>query len=428
MRIKDINLKKCLKYTMIEVKNKKDCCGCSACVQICPKECIAMEFDNEGFLYPKVDEVKCINCHKCETVCPVINRYSPREPLLTIAAKNYNKKIVNISSSGGVFDLLAHEILNKGGVVFGAKLNEKMQVVHDYVEKYEDLNPLRGSKYVQSDINGTYLKVKAFLKQKRSVLFSGTPCQISGLKHFLGKDYEGLYLVEVICHGSPSPGIWKEYINQQSQKISKVAHNATDGKNMVLSLSLEDTPVFTGVNFREKNGYSWEKFGFVIRGKSALKADKNLVLLSDICFNNTYIKGFLSDLYLRPSCYQCPTRCLSSGADITLGDYWKIKDFHPKFYDKNGVSLVLINSNKGQDLFEQIRGKMDFIKSSYANAVRVNPVLVSNVMLDRKRDKFYKDYFSNPNDLERIVNTLSKRTLYDRIYKKIYYILKTKIK
>lgn len=142
---------------MIEIKNKKDCCGCSACAQICPKECIVMESDKEGFLYPKVNVIKCINCHKCETVCPVINRLSPREPLLTVAAKNNNKNVVNISSSGGIFDLLAREVLNKNGVVFGAKLNEKMQVVHDYIENYEELSPLRGSKYVQSDINGTYL-------------------------------------------------------------------------------------------------------------------------------------------------------------------------------------------------------------------------------------------------------------------------------
>lgn len=413
---------------MIEIKNNKDCCGCSACAQICPKECIVMESDKEGFLYPKVDVIKCINCHKCETVCPVINRLSPREPLLTVAAKNNNKKVVNISSSGGIFDLLAREVLDKNGVVFGAKLNEKMQVVHDYVENYEELSPLRGSKYVQSDINGTYLKVKAFLKQKRLVLFSGTPCQISGLKHFLGKDYEGLYLVEIICHGSPSPGIWTNYISQQSQKLSNVAQSVAKGKNMFLTLPLDDAPVFTGVNFREKNGYSWENYGFVIRGKSALKSDQNMVLLSDKCFNNTYMKGFLSDLYLRPSCYQCPTRCLSSGSDITLGDYWKIKDLYPEFYDSNGVSLVLINSNKGKRLFKQVSKNLDYIVSSYKDAVRINPVLVCNARLSRKRKKFYKQYYSNPDDLERIVNTLSKKSLYERIYSKIYCIIMTKIK
>ncbi len=211
---------------MIEIKEKYNCCGCSACVQICPKQCISLSADNEGFLYPQVDTAVCINCGLCEKVCPVINQNEPRMPLEVYAAKNTDEEIRLKSSSGGIFTLLAEHIISEGGVVFGARFNENWEVVHDYTETVEGLESFRGSKYVQSIIGENFKKAKFFLDEGRNVLFSGTPCQVAGLKKFLRKEYENLLTVEVVCHGVPSPMVWHDYLDYRRAK------HAT-GKNTV---------------------------------------------------------------------------------------------------------------------------------------------------------------------------------------------------
>lgn len=203
---------------MINIKEKHNCCGCSACVQVCPKQCISMSADNEGFLYPQIDTAICIDCGLCEKVCPVINQNEPREPLAVYAANNNNEDIRLKSSSGGIFTLLAEQIISEGGVVFGARFNENWEVVHDYTEAIEGLEPFRGSKYVQSIIGDNFIKAKQFLTDGRKVLFSGTPCQIAGLKKFLRKEYENLLTVEVVCHGVPSPMVWRDYLDYKRAK------------------------------------------------------------------------------------------------------------------------------------------------------------------------------------------------------------------
>lgn len=247
---------------MIKITEKSECCGCNACVQRCPKQCISMKEDGQGFLYPFVDTASCIDCGLCEKVCPILNPFDTKEPLQVLAAKNKNEDQRLKSSSGGTFILLAEHIIKQGGVVFGARFDTNWEVEHCYAETIEELEPLMRSKYVQSKIGNTYKEAEQFLKDGRLVMFVGTSCQIAGLKRFLRKEYDNLLAVDFICHGVPSPGIWRKYLEEIKSSRSEAA-----GKNTVLSLSLKSVPVITGINFREKQqgGYGWKKFGFVVQ-------------------------------------------------------------------------------------------------------------------------------------------------------------------
>ena len=271
---------------MIEIRDKKNCCGCAACVQKCPKHCVSLKEDEEGFLYPVVNVDKCIDCGLCEKVCPVLNQDKKHEPIGVYAAKNKNDETRKNSSSGGVFTLLAENVIKRGGVVFGARFDERWEVVHDYVEDKEGISKFRGSKYVQSTIGDNYLKAEQFLKAGRKVLFSGTPCQIAGLKHFLRKDYDNLLTVDFICHGAPSPGVFRTFLRDEMHKAARQG----GGKNTV---SLPCIPLVTekdgldckdveikSINFRDKRN-GWKKYGFALAlSKASAVGEKNSVLLS----------------------------------------------------------------------------------------------------------------------------------------------------
>lgn len=199
---------------MIHIVDKHKCCGCEACVQACPKECISLKADAEGFLYPTANASQCVECGLCERVCPVTNQSKAQQPLQTYAATNNNDAIRQDSSSGGIFTLLAEITIAEGGVVFGARFNDNWDVEHAYAESIDELAAFRGSKYLQSHIGNTYRQAQRFLNDERKVLFVGTPCQIAGLKHFLRKDYPNLLTVDIICHGAPSPLVWKKYLDE----------------------------------------------------------------------------------------------------------------------------------------------------------------------------------------------------------------------
>lgn len=377
---------------MIEIQSKDKCCGCMACVQKCPKQCISMTEDNEGFLYPSVNMDICVDCHLCEKVCPVINQSEPKQPLHIYAAKNSNAEVVKKSSSGGIFSLVAQYILEQNGIVFGAAFNEKWEVCHTYIESLADLQKFQGSKYVQSIIGQTYKDAEMFLKQGRKVLFSGTPCQIAGLHKYIKKDYENLFCIDVICHGSPSPGIWRDYLNELLLRPEGVV-----GGNTVFQ-SLEVKPVITGISFRDKTD-GWRKFGFVLRGKSASKADSNSVLSSNCellhepASKNLFIRGFLHNLYLRPSCYNCPARHGKSESDLLLGDFWGILRRYPEFHDPMGISLVLAYTEKGNNLFESLNCiKMD---ATYDDALDCNINIEKDEPMPKNRNSFFKEYQKN---------------------------------
>ena len=380
---------------MINIKNKQDCCGCSACTQRCPKQCIKMAEDEEGFLYPKIDISKCIDCHLCEKVCPVINQDEPRTPLNVYAAKNQNDQIRLDSSSGGIFTILAEQMINAGGVVFGACWDEEWNVKHDYAECLDNLSKFRSSKYLQSIIGDNYLKAEQFLKSGRMVLFTGTPCQIAGLKHFLRKDYDNLLAVEVICHSVPSSGIWQRYLEERLQTLR---WSKSDIKH---------------ISFRNKKT-GWKGYSFVIE-------NKNGNVFSELGSKNAFMRGFLADLYTRPSCQACPAKQLKSGSDITLGDFWGIDSLMPEIDDDKGVSAIIINTEKGIKALHSVN---DLIPSSWGDICVNNPALVKSAKASENKEHFFlKDELS----FEKKIHILCKRPFslrqdISRILRKLHII------
>lgn len=405
---------------MINIKSKEDCSGCSACAQRCPKQCIKMLEDEEGFLYPKVDETKCINCHLCEKVCPVANQAESRMPIDSYAAYNVDDGVRKDSSSGGIFTLLAEKVIAEGGVVFGATWNEKWQVVHTYTETKEGIAQFRGSKYIQSIIGETYKQAETFLKSGRKVLYSGTPCQIAGLRLFLRKEYDNLLTIDFICHGVPSPGVFRWYLQEEINNYA-----ARKGrKNTVSFLPIHSIPEgdvlmpeglsIKGIRFRDKCS-GWKKFSFVLLlAEASAEGKQNSVSLSYTLEQNSFLKGFLNDLYLRPSCHKCPAKSLKSGSDITIADYWGYKDT-PNITDTDeGISAVLINSVKGNIEFS----KLSLIKekTTYDLIERTNGA-INHSATNYYRGLFYKK--SNQSFHSRIDHIVSQR-LIDKIRRKIY--------
>lgn len=313
-----------------------------------------MQEDGEGFLYPKVDTETCIDCGLCEMVCPVINQGAKGKPIAAYAAKNPDEEIRCQSSSGGIFTMLAERTIRSGGVVFGARFDEHWNVIHDYAETIEGVAAFRGSKYVQSRMGDCYRKVEMFLRREREVLFSGTPCQIAGLKKFLRKEYNNLVTMDVICHGVPSPGVWREYLNE-----------TVSGRIQAIS-------------FRDKRE-GWRHSGFALHTfEQEYYEPLN---------RNLFMRGFLADIYLRPSCYACPAKGFSSGSDLTLGDYWGIESQKPELEDGKGVSAILVNSVRGVAVLAELPAEL--YTASYDNICCRNPALVRSAVLPKRRAQFF---------------------------------------
>ena len=406
---------------MVENKDNKNCCGCEACVQKCPKKCISLVQDKEGFWYPHVDESLCIGCKLCDKVCPYNEKsefsLSKSEEKL-FAYKNDSSDILKESSSGGAFTELATCIIEHGGVVYGAAFKDDWSVHHICIDNIEGLKKLRGSKYVQSNIEDCYIDAERKLQKGIMVLFTGTPCQILGLKNFLRKDYPKLLTVDFICHGVPSPGIWKRYLDEEFGKEETCRLQAADGKNTVLNSSLNAKSPIGDIKFRDKTD-GWEKFRFVVRRKSAVKADKNSVLLSDIHRDNPFMKGFLSDIYLRPSCYNCPAKKGRSGSDIQMADFWGIREVDRKFYSSKGVSMLIVHTQKGMDFLNKMKGwikqideQVELLNQSYSHCAIPHP----------RREEFF--YRVDNEDLISVINELTKQKITERVYFYIRVCLK----
>lgn len=385
---------------MIRIHEKKDCCGCSACVQICPKNCICMKPDEEGFLYPCVDENVCIDCGLCEKVCPVINPGEERIPVRTLAVKNRNEEIRFKSSSGGAFSALAIGILDDGGVVFGAKFDKEWNVVHDYIESLDDLHLFQGSKYVQSNIGNTYSLAETFLKMGRKVLFTGTSCQIAGLKRFLLRDYDNLVTADVICHGVPSPMVWRDYLKYI------IVENKVKGVS-----SLND---ITGISFRSKMT-GWRNFSMVITGNNGFR-------IAEAIDKNLFMRGFLDNLYLRPSCYHCPVRKGRSGSDLSLGDYWGVEESYPDFADNMGVSVVLLY-NKEKELLQELDLDCSLIESEYSDSVKWNLCIERSVAETQDRNIFWNEYDAYGLDAIRRIIFKNTPFILKRIVSKVRHLL-----
>lgn len=372
---------------MIEIKDKTNCFGCHACANACPQNCISMVSDDEGFWYPQTDKAKCIDCNFCEIVCPVILRWQHDDSRSTtaMAAINLNKEIRLKSSSGGIFTLIAEQIINQGGVVFGAAFtNDFKSVRHICIDKIADLDKLRGSKYVQSKIGDSYRKAKVFLDNGRMVLFTGTPCQIGGLYSYLRKPYDNLITQDIICHGVPSPMVWKKYVEEQERKISSKVNKVT---------------------FRNKEN-GWKAYSVFIgfENKKQYLKDHSA---------DMYIRAFLSDICLRPSCSECQFKGLQRQSDITLADFWGIQNVLPEMDDDIGTSLVLVHSDKGRYLLEEISDKCKYQIVGTDIVEKYNPFAVKSASVNDRREYFLKDICKD--DFELTVRKYTKKPFHKRL-------------
>lgn len=381
---------------MIDIVKKENCCGCSACASICPKQCISMECDSEGFLYPQVNKTVCVSCGLCEKVCNELHPYEEHTPLKVLAAKNKNDSVRLRSSSGGIFHILAENIIEEGGVVFGARFDAEWQVVIDYADTKEGIEAFMGSKYVQARIADAYKDAKRFLSEGRKVMFSGTPCQIAGLHKFLRKKYENLLTVDFVCHGTPSPKVWNMYLREELEKVKHISC----------------------VGFRDKSN-GWKNFCFVIRGNEGT----DTVSVISPFQQNPYMNVFLKNIILRPSCYSCNTRCGRSCSDITMADFWGIDKLVLNMDDDKGTSMVFINTPKGENAF--VYEKCNYVETAYDNVLPLNPACRISPKKNPKRDYFFSQLESmNLIDLMKECSKPSRQERYKILKKNVKLAIK----
>lgn len=346
-----------------EIDLYSECTGCHSCMNKCPRNCISMEPNLEGFLYPKIDSSVCVKCKKCLSSCPILHDIVIDNMPTAFACINKNEEIRLASSSGGVFSLVADYVINKGGTVFGASFNENFELEHNYVKCTDGLAKLRGSKYLQSKIGISYTQVKEFLDSGKLVLFTGTPCQIAGLKAFLGDyKYDNLVTVDIICHGVPSPEVWRKYIAYRESRA-------------------EAAPQYISFRHKEKG---WKKF-------SVRFSFKNNTNYCKIFCEDIFMKIFLRDICLRSSCYNCKYKTLNRQSDITLADFWGVEGLLPDMDDDKGTSLLFINSDIGKDVFNSISNSMKYKAVDISEAVAFNSAAIKSAPQNSNRENFFVD-------------------------------------
>lgn len=341
----------------------ENCTGCAACDISCPKNAIAMKEDSEGFLYPHINSEKCDICGICIKICPVQTVPHGKSKIVPTlyAGWTNDENLLNQSSSGGVFSELADNVICKGGVVFGAAYDKTMKVRHVVVETNEDLKALRGSKYVQSDVSDTYAQVQKYLKEERQVLFSGTPCQIVGLRAVIKKGFDNLLTCDLLCHGVPSPKVFRMAINSIEKRY---------GSKVV------------GVFFREKScGWLYPTIHIEFANGRYLNENNT---------DNHFNLGFLKNIYLRPSCYQCPIKPGGPKADITLGDFWELLKYNPSLINRDGTSAILINTEKGRQMILKKCSGLTLEECPFSY-VEKDSSLYKSAKLSPVREAFFSD-------------------------------------
>lgn len=393
------NCTKPTKKKIINFYRRAECCGCGACAKSCPKGCIEMVADSEGFLYPKINESECIRCGKCYDVCHIKNGSLDKKSIShTFYARTRRENIRLASSSGGIFTELAEAVLKNGGVVFGASFSEdRRKVEHISIGSCNELDRLRGSKYLQSEIGNAFIEAKNFLDEGKTVLFSGTPCQIRGLKSALKKDYDNLICIDVICHGAPSPKAWDAYlnyvVNKNSSKVNEVYFRCkeTGWKNFSLKLSLDN-------------------------GNTKINSISQ----------DPFMQTFLRDKSLRPSCYDCVCKETDGLADITLGDAWGIENYCPELYDNKGTSVVFIRTQKGLELFDSIAKNIDCVKAeTFEESLKYNSAMCFSVNAPVDRAAFFVD-LNNGLRFDRLAKKYCKTPLIIKAKRIVKSVLKVK--
>lgn len=346
------------------LKSKSECCGCRACQNVCSKNAISFKVDENGFLYPNIDETKCINCKQCIGVCHFVDKEYPQlnDPIKCYAAINKDKNILAQSTSGGVFSALADIVLSKNGVVFGAMMDEQFNIKHIYIENSDDLNKLRKSKYAQSDIGLSYREAKYFLDQSRFVLFSGTPCQIGGLYSYLGnKEYDNLFTVDIVCHGTPSNLMFKKFIAYLEKKHNEKISN---------------------FNFRTKDR-TWLRFEESYDSKDNKHYNVRIGKFEEF-YHTCFVGGHIS----QEGCFSCKYATSKRVADFTMGDFWGFDKANLSLDERKGLSFVTFNTNKSLSIFEEINQRMDLESVDYSIVVQGNKCLRNPT----KKGKFW-DYY-----------------------------------
>lgn len=325
----------------------KDCSGCGACVNSCPVQAILFQKDHENFYYPSVNMDACVHCGLCEKICPVLNlKFQKCTHPKAYASQCLRDEIRASSSSGGIFSVLSERVISMGGIVVGCAMTpDCYSAEHKFVCDTRELTELRGSKYLQSRVDLMYPQVKKMLENGKYVLFSGTPCQVVGLRAYLsGMCAERLITVDVICHGAPSPLVWEKYVKYWEEvKQSKAV----------------------SVCFRDKE-QDWEEYSLVLRFENGEE-------YRSLCAKDLYCKGFVSDYFLRRSCYSCHAKGEHHVSDITLGDFWGIDRICSDMNDRKGTSLVLLNTSKGEALFQSVQPKTVWRSVDFHEAIRHNP-------------------------------------------------------
>ena len=388
-----------------QIGNNK-CYSCRSCEQICPKKCITMEENFEGFFYPVIQTNVCIDCGICLSHCPAkslpnFGRIEKQE-FLAVKLKDSNK--IMQSASGGVFAGVAEYILSMNGVVFGAAFTDSFSIAHTKAESMEELQKLKGSKYVESDTQRTFSEVKDFLNKGRLVLYSGTPCQIAGLQKFLGRDYENLYTLDLICHGTPSRKLFKKYIEWLENKYK--------GKIIYY-------------DFRDKKIDGWS-----CCGKAKIN-DKTIIIKG---FSDPYYSSFLKSDTYKMSCYSCEYANINNRpGDLSIGDFWGVSLLSPSFYSKKGVSEIVINTEKGKRIFDIVNKCFEIIYLTLEKASYQNKNLITCSKITKKREYVYEDIdIKTSNDLMKLLMPSKKDWIIgwikEMIPSSIKVFLKSKIK
>ena len=375
-----------MKNEYLETEDKKKCNGCGICTLVCPVNAISMCEDEEGFFYPVIDSNKCIKCNKCKSVCSNYN-YSTDLGKAYLAINKNSEELLK-SASGGMFYILAKYVIDKKGVVFGVEYDENLNVQHNYYETIAECKKFQGSKYVRSNLRDSFQKAKKFLEDNRYVLFTGTPCQCNALKTYLKKDYEKLILCDIICHANPSQKVFNKYKNELEKE---------HGKRIV------------DFKFRDKaNGWHGSIPNIYFEDNTVIK-------------DRIFYEAFVSELFNRPSCHECQFASLKRVTDFTIGDLWGVEKILPEYKDNNtGISLLLVNSNKGLNIFNSIKNNIEYKEVDYEKAFECNHK--TNVPPHKNRKLFFDN--SDKMTVEENIQKCLRQSFAVRIKRKIKKFLK----
>lgn len=363
---------------MIQIKDKSQCCGCTACKSICAKNAITMKQDEEGFLYPIVDKTKCINCGLCDKVCPVKNAKENEKKQHAYIFQNKNDEIRRQSTSGGAFTAIAEYVIKNSGIVYGAIFDENYKVIHVGIEKSEEIYKFRNSKYVQSEIGNCYIEIKRHLESNKLVCFSGTSCQIEGLKNYLMKEYENLILVDVVCRAVPSPLVWKKYLVLRQKEYKNIKT----------------------IMFRDKYyGYKYSNLSIYNKENDKTKEYHRGV------DSDPYLRAFFSNICDRPSCYDCKFKKLHRESDITIWDCFDVEKYNKEFDDDKGTNRILTHTEKGYNIIKEITKQNKAEEIDVEKATAGFLAIFKSVKKNDKREQFFED-----------VNNLNEEELFNKYF------------